>query len=243
MNVITHARTQDAVSGLRDAATVFIVDGDAAMREALRSLVRAAGWQASTAASAEEFLAPPRGVDPCCVLVEQHLPGSSGFDLQDLLCDRADLPFIFMSGRADVEGTVRAMKAGALEFLPKPFDDHVLLCAIDDAIERSRATLRESARIRELEDRYERLSRREREVMGRVVVGRLNKQIGDDLGISEITVKAHRGQVMRKMKAPSLAELVRMASRLRASAPRDWPDASTSHPRAGARLPQKACAA
>jgi FixJ family two-component response regulator len=198
---------------------VFIVDGDAGMRDSLESLVRAAGWQAIAAASAEEFLARPPATIPCCLLLEQHLPGSSGFDLQDHFAGHREMPIVFMSARADVPGTVRAMKAGALEFLTKPFRNDVLLSAIESAIECSRSALRDLGHVDALLKCYELLSRRERDVMRGVVSGRLNKQVGGDLGISEITVKAHRGRVMRKMGAHSLPELVRMAARLRASIP------------------------
>jgi FixJ family two-component response regulator len=215
MNIAPAYTQPSAPPASCETGIVFIVDGDAYMRSALQSLVRAAGWQTSTAASAEEFLAKPQSTDPCCLVVEQHLPGSSGFDLQDLLRSRTDMPIIFMSASADVPGTVRAMKAGAVEFLAKPFDTRVLLGAIDLAIERSRIALMVLAKTLSLQSRYERLSPRERDVMGRVVTGRLNKQVGGDLGISEITVKAHRGQAMRKMQARSLAELVGMAAQLR----------------------------
>jgi FixJ family two-component response regulator len=208
-----------ASSKLPETAIVFIVDGDAATRNVLESVIRVKGWQVTTAASAEEFLARPRETRPCCLLVEQHLPGSSGLDLQEVLCDRTEMPIIFMSDHADVEATVRAMKAGALEFLTKPFQDDVLLSAVGDAIERSRAALSNLAQMHELQERYEMLSRREREVMNGVVNGRLNKQVGGDLGISEITVKAHRGKVMGKMRARSFAELVRMAASLYRSTP------------------------
>jgi FixJ family two-component response regulator len=193
---------------------VFIVDGDGAMRESVASLVRAAGWHAASAASAEEFLAGPRPIAACCLVVEQHLPGFSGFDLQDRLVHRTEMPIIFMTGRGDVLGTVRAMKAGAFEVLAKPVHDDVLLSAIEGALDRSRATLHRLVQMFELRERYESLSRRQQEIMSAVVSGRLNKQIGGDLGISEITVKAHRGNVMRKMQARSLAELVRMAAQI-----------------------------
>ena len=193
---------------------VFVVDSDPAVRAALDLLIRSAGLEPRLAASAEEFLAGPRVPTPSCLLVELRLPGASGLELQRLVAGRTEMPVIFMSREPDVPATVRAMKAGALEFLTKPLTDEVLLNAIGNALERSHATLRQSARIQALNERYESLSRREREVMSLVVSGRLNKQVGGELGISEITVKAHRGKMMRKMQAASFAELVNMAASL-----------------------------
>jgi FixJ family two-component response regulator len=193
---------------------VFVVDSDASVRESLEWLIRSAGWQPRMAASAEEFLACPRTPAPCCLLVELRLPGLSGLDLQRLVFDRTEMPVIFLSGHVDISATVQAMKAGAFEFLTKPFVGDVLLHAIRHAIERSRAALRQLGEVRAIHERYESLSRREREVMERVVCGRLNKQVGGELGISEITVKAHRGKLMRKMHARSLAELVNLAASL-----------------------------
>ena len=195
---------------------VFVVDDDVSVRESLELLIRSAGWQPETFASAQEFLARPRVLAPSCLVLDVALPDLNGLDLQKRVAvDRIDMPIIFITGYGDVPMTVQAMKAGAVEFLTKPFGDDVLLSAIRHAIERSHAALDHEAEIRALRDCYASLSRREREVMALVVSGLLNKQVGGELGISEITVKAHRGKVMRKMKADSLADLVNMAARLR----------------------------
>ena len=193
---------------------VFVVDDDVSVRESLELLIRTAGWQPETFASAQEFLSRPRPPVPCCLVLDVTLPGLSGLELQERLAERTDMPIIFITGHGDVPMTVQAMKAGAVEFLTKPFNDAVLLDAIRGAIERSRAALREESEIQRLRSCYASLTPREREVMALVVAGLLNKQVGGELGISEITVKAHRGQMMRKMKADSLAALVTMASRL-----------------------------
>ncbi len=200
-----------------ETPTVFVVDGDAAVRDELEQLIRSAGLAARTAASAEEFLEQERTTAPSCLLVELELPGSSGLELQRLVADRSDMPVIFMASRADIHATVRAMKGGAFEFLTKPLVPEVLLDAIQGALERSQAAQRQLIQIHGLQQRYESLSRREREVMSLLVRGRLNKQVGGELGISEITVKAHRGRMMRKMRAGSFAELVTMAASLRSS--------------------------
>ena len=195
---------------------VFVVDDDISVRESLESLIRCAGWQPETFASAEEFIAHPRPFVPSCLVLDVSLPDLNGLDLQKrVAADRSDMPIIFITGYGDVPMTVQAMKAGAVEFLTKPFGDDVLLSAIRNAIERSQTALGREAERRVLQASYASLSRREREVLALVVSGLLNKQVGGELGISEITVKAHRGQVMRKMKADSLADLVNMAARLR----------------------------
>ena len=194
---------------------VFVVDDDISVRESLELLIRCEGWQPETFASAQEFLARPRARVPSCLVLDISLPGLNGLDLQkQVAAERPDMPIIFITGYGDVPKTVQAMKAGAVEFLTKPFSDDVLLSAIRQAVERSETTLGQAAEIRTLRDRYASLSGREREVMALVVAGLLNKQIGSDLGISEITVKAHRGRMMQKMKADSLADLVNMAARL-----------------------------
>jgi FixJ family two-component response regulator len=194
---------------------VFVVDDDVSVREALDLLIRTAGWQPETYASAEAFLARPRALLPSCLVLDVSLPDLNGLDVQKRIgAGRGDLPIIFITGYGDVPMTVRAMKAGAVEFLTKPFGDDVLLSAIANAIERSRAALWHNAEIQVVRGRYATLSHREREVMALVVSGLLNKQIAGELGISEITVKAHRGRVMRKMVAGSLADLVKLSERV-----------------------------
>jgi FixJ family two-component response regulator len=197
-----------------DSAIVFVVDDDMSVRESLESLIRHAGWLAELFASGQEFLARPRLTVPCCLLLDVSLPGLSGLELQRQIAERTEMPIIFITGHGDVPMTVQAMKAGAVEFLTKPLRRDVLLNAIRGALERSRAALRVDAEMQAIKNCYQSLTPREREVMGLVVTGRLNKQIGGELDISETTVKKHRGQVMRKMKSDSVAELVTLAARL-----------------------------
>jgi FixJ family two-component response regulator len=195
---------------------VFVVDDDISVRESLESLIRSEGWQPETFASAQEFLDRPQALVPGCLVLDISLPGLNGLELQERLSAAGtSMPIIFITGHRDVPMTVKAMKAGAVEFLTKPFSDDVLLRAIRAAIERSRVALSRDAEIQVLRDCYASLSPRERQVMALVVSGLLNKQVGGELGISEITVKAHRGKVMQKMKADSFAALVKMDARLR----------------------------
>jgi FixJ family two-component response regulator len=201
---------------VKDAdAIVFVVDDDSSIREAIESLVKLAGLRVESFGSAQEFLRAERPDLPGCVVLDVELPGLSGLDLQrELATHGIKLPIIFITGYGDIPMSVRAMKAGALEFLTKPFRDQDLLDAIQQALERDRAARRHSREIAELRERFDALTSREREVMSLVVTGWLNKQIGFELGISEITVKIHRGRAMNKMGAQSLAELVRMTERL-----------------------------
>lgn len=195
---------------------VFIVDDDVSVREALELLLRHEGLDVETFVSAQEFLSRPRAVVPSCLVLDYSLPGLNGLELQKLVAvERHEMPIIFITGHGDVPMTVKAMKAGAVEFLTKPFSDDILLNAVRGALERSRVILDRDTEIRSLKARYACLTAREREVMVLVVAGLPNKQVGGELGISEITVKAHRGSMMRKMKAESLAELVNIAARLR----------------------------
>ena len=210
-----HAASAMSTAALQDTPTVFVVDDDVSVRESLELLIRFEGWRPEVFASAREFLARPRSLTPSCLVLDVSLPDLNGLDLQKLVADRVDMPVIFITGHADIPTTVRAMKAGAIEFLTKPFDDEALLGAIRQAIELSEAALDKEAEARALRDRYASLTLRERQVMMLVASGLLNKQVGLRLGISEITVKAHRGRVMQKMKADSLADLVKTAERLR----------------------------
>ncbi|MER8764792.1 MULTISPECIES: response regulator [unclassified Mesorhizobium] len=198
-----------------ETPVVFIVDDDVSVRESLELLICSVGWRPETFASAKAFLDRSRSLVANCLILDVNLPDLSGLDLQSLISvDRTDMPIIFITGYGDVPMTVKAMKAGAVEFLTKPFDDEELLGAIKLALEKSKTALALDSDLHTLRDRYSSLSRREQEVMTLVVRGLLNKQVGFELGISEITVKAHRGQAMRKMQARSLAELVNMAARL-----------------------------
>jgi len=199
---------------------VFVVDDDVSVRESLELLILSAGWRSETFVSAHEFLARPRVVVPSCLVLDFSLPGLNGLDLQKRIAvERTDMPIIFITAYGDVPMTVQAMKAGAVEFLTKPFGDEVLLSAIRNALERSRTALGREAEVQVLRDSYALLTHREQQVMALVVSGLLNKQVGGELGISEITVKAHRGQVMRKMRANSLPDLVTMSARLGLPAP------------------------
>jgi len=202
---------------------VFVVDDDISVRESLELLIASAGWQPEIFASAQEFLHRPRSPVPNCLVLDLSLPGLNGLELQRrIAAERTDMPIIFITGHGDVPSTVQAMKAGATEFLTKPFSEDALLSAIRQALERSRDALSSEAEMQSLRKRYDSLTLRERQVMVLVVSGLLNKQVGGELGISEITVKAHRGKVMQKMKADSLPALVKMAARLQMkSAPQD----------------------
>ena len=207
----------------RGTPIVFVVDDDISIRESLESLIRFAGWQPQIFASAQEFLSRPPVSVPSCLVLDVMLPDLNGLDLQKRLAtDRVAMPIIFITGHGDVPMAVRAMKAGAVEFLNKPYSDEMLLSAIQQAIECSDAALRREAEMRSIRDRYASLSPRERQVMALVVRGLVNRHVGSELFITEITVKVHRGNVMRKMKADSLADLVNMAATLGlASTPKD----------------------
>lgn len=199
---------------------VYVVDDDAWVRESLETLIEDEGWQPETFASAQEFLDHPRAFTPNCLVLDVSLPRLNGLELQKRMAERTEMPIIFLTGHGDIPMSVGAMKAGAVEFLTKPFNAEVLLTAIRHALERSRVALAQEVEMRELRERYASLSRRERNVMAWVVAGLLNKQVAGELDIAESTVKAHRGQVMQKMKANSVADLVKMTVKLGLKAPR-----------------------
>lgn len=201
--------------------TVFVVDDDISVRESLEFLIREEGWQVETFMSAEEFVNRPREFVPSCLILDISMPGLNGLELQKRLAvERPEIPIIFLTGDGDIPKTVQAIKAGAVEFLTKPFSDIALLSAISGAIERSKTLIGRDAEIRALRSRYARLTPREREVLALVVVGKANKEVAYELGISEVTVKAHRGSMMQKMGVGSLAELVNQAARLRLPRPK-----------------------
>jgi FixJ family two-component response regulator len=203
---------------------VYVVDDDSSVREAIKSLIRSVGLRVETFGTAQEFLKSARPDAPGCVVLDVRLPGLSGLDLQrELAANGSNLPVIFITGHGDIPMSVRAMKAGALEFLTKPFRDQDLLDAIQQALERDRGARQQRSETAELRERFDSLTAREREVMGLVVSGLLNKQIAGELGTSEVTIKIHRSQVMKKMSAGSLAELVRMTEKLGIPAAKDQP--------------------
>src|ERR1700734_358352 len=220
MNTIVLRSSLRSFPMLHATPIVFVVDDDPSVREALESLVSQAGWKPEVFASAQEFLDFPRTLAASCLVLDVTMPGLNGLELQSLIAgDRIDMPIIFVTGHADVPMTVKAMKAGAVEFLTKPVPEDVLLSAIENATARSRVTLEQENELQELRGRYAKLTPRERDVMTLVVRGLLNKQEGGELGMAEITVKAHRGQIMRKMNAASFADLVNMGARLGLAAP------------------------
>lgn len=216
-HTFNHGMVHPSISTIPSVSpVVFVVDDDISVRESLELLIQCEGWQAETFQSAREFLTRPRPLVPSCLILDLALPDLNGLEVQKMIAqERAEMPVIFMSGCGDIPTTVRAMKAGAVDFLVKPFGNDVLLRAVREALDRSRAALDHEVELGALRDCHRSLTHRERQVMSLVVSGLLNKQVGAELGISEITVKAHRGQVMRKMKANSLADLVRMAASLR----------------------------
>jgi FixJ family two-component response regulator len=215
---------------------VFVVAGDTYVRRSLEQLVTTAGFNVESCGSAEEYLPLPRPAVPCCLLLDVSQPGANGLDLQPQVAARMDIPVVYITGRPDVRVTVQAMKAGAVDVLVEPVNPEQLLSAVNEAIELSRAALLRHAALQQLRQGYALLTRREREVMGLVVSGWLNKQVAFELGISEITVKAHRGQVMRKMKADSLPHLVMMAAHLKAARLTDRPDRSLVDDQFGKKL-------
>lgn len=232
MNVVDWAQPIRTRPTSLAAPVVFVVDEDVAIRESLELLIRNAGWEPESFACSREFLSRPRVHTPSCLIIDIDLPDISGLDLQRLVADRVAMPIIFISACADIPMTVQAMKAGAVEFLTKPLRGEMVASAVRQAIDRSRAVLEREVEIRGLEERFATLSRREREVMKLVASGLLNKQVGAELGISEFTVKAHRGKMMRKMKAASLAELVHLVEGLQ---PRALPLRSRGHRHRGVR--------